>query len=141
MQREAPPRTAVPALGLAVAGILACAGPLVVRLDLGSGLLAAIRDRSAYLLSLGPVFGLAFLWGAFCLWRLESFTVARWSCILALLPCSVALPISAPAGIWGLVVLKKPKVQTAFRRRAVRYRADLERALDDYDADLRGPED
>lgn len=54
------------------------------------------------------------LLGAIRMLRLESRSMAIAACIVAMLPCSCCCLLGIPFGIWGLVVLNKPEVKSAF---------------------------
>jgi hypothetical protein len=55
------------------------------------------------------------LFGAISLLRLRSYGLALTACILAMLPCQCCCVLGLPFGIWGLVVMSKPEVKSAFR--------------------------
>jgi len=63
----------------------------------------------------GILIGLVILFGAIKMKRLEGYTLAVTSCILAMVPClSPCCLLGLPFGIWALVVLCKPEVKAAF---------------------------
>ena len=128
-----------PAVALALAGLLSCLGAVLALAAESPEPPFVLATWLAQLLLFGPLVGLPLLWGAYSVWRLESYWFVKLSCLLALLPCGLGYPVGLFAGIWGLRVLARPAVQSAFARRAAYYREELERALDEYDADLRDP--
>ena len=52
--------------------------------------------------------------GAIRMLRLQSRSMAMAACIVAMVPCSCCCLLGVPFGIWGLVVLSKPEVKSAF---------------------------
>ncbi len=128
-----------PALALGIAGLLSCLGALLALAAESPKPPFVLPAWLAQLLLFGPLLGVPLLWGAYTAWRLESYWFVKLSCLLALIPCGLGYPVSLVAGMWGLRVLARPAVQSAFARRAAYYREELERALEEYDADLRDP--
>jgi hypothetical protein len=126
----------LPAVGLALSGLTACFGA-VVALDLvpASHWMELLRT----LLFCGPVVGGFLVWCALSLWKLESYRLAKLGCLVCLLPVSLGVIPGLVAGVWGLVVLNRPAVRRLFQRWEEEYRASLERALDEFDSDLREP--
>jgi len=57
--------------------------------------------------------GIVFL-GASKMKNLESFGYAMTACIIALLPCHYCCMLGIPFGIWGLIVLNRADVKSAF---------------------------
>jgi hypothetical protein len=131
-----------PAIGLVVAGILACLTPLLPLFGVSVDV-PVLRTEWQPLLSLlwflGPILGIPILWGVYLMLRLESYWYARLTCVLAMIPGSLGVLVGLPAGIWGLRILCRPEVREAFEQRAAAYRFELEQALEEYDADLREP--
>jgi hypothetical protein len=54
------------------------------------------------------------LLGAIKMMRLQSYGLAMAACIIALLPCQCCCVLGLPFGIWGLIVLSKAEVKSAF---------------------------
>jgi hypothetical protein len=128
-----------PAAALGLAGFLSCLGALLSLAAESPESLFVLPTWLASFLLFGPILGAPLLWGSYTALRMESYWFVKLSCLMALIPCGLGYPIAILAGIWGLNVLARPDVQSAFARRAARYRKELERALDEYDADLREP--
>lgn len=60
--------------------------------------------------------GAAIITGCLKMKKFESYGYARAANILAMIPCvSPCCLLGIPLGIWGLVVLSRPEVQSAFR--------------------------
>jgi hypothetical protein len=128
-----------PALAVGLAGLLSCLGALLALAAQSSEPPFVLPAWLTPLLLFGPFVGVPLLWGAYTALRLESYWFVKLSCFLALIPCGLGYPVGLVAGMWGLRLLARPDVQRAFARRAARYREELERALEEYDADLRDP--
>jgi tRNA A-37 threonylcarbamoyl transferase component Bud32 len=64
------------------------------------------------------------LYGARKMRRFESYEFVLISCVVAMLPWSVAAFVGFPVGIWALVVLQRPEVKAAFVRHTMRKRRD-----------------
>ena len=117
-----------PAIGLivvAVLGFLIQAGSLIWRLTFGvryyahqphnplSGL--STPGVSIVLAVIGMVVSGFILFGALKMKKLESYSLAMATSIVAMIPCiSPCCFIGLPIGIWALVVLSKPDVKSAF---------------------------
>jgi hypothetical protein len=128
-----------PALALGLAGLLSCVGGLLPLAAPTPEQWVALPPWLANVLAIGPLVGLPLLWGAYVALRVESYWFVKLCCLLALLPCGLGFPVGIIAGTWGLRVLNRPAVNSAFARRAAWYREEMERALEEYDADLREP--
>ena len=55
------------------------------------------------------------IFGAVKMLRLRSYGLAMTSCIVAMLPCQCCCLFGLPFGIWGLVILNKSAVKSAFQ--------------------------
>src|SRR5436305_15293158 len=128
-----------PAVALGLAGLLSCLGAVLSLAAEAPEPLFVLPASLANFLLFGPIVGMPLLWGAYTALRIESYWFVKLSCLLALIPCGLGYPVGIVAGIWGLRMLARPTVKSAFARRAAHYREELERALDEYDADLREP--
>jgi hypothetical protein len=102
------------AAGLLLTGVVGLVWCLVV------GLVSIATETRAEVFVLWAVvlFGLgavgALLAGAVQMMRLRSYPLAVAATLLAMLPWSPGWVLGLPFGIWGLVVLRRPKVQAAF---------------------------
>lgn len=136
-----------PALGLAIAGAIACTQFLVPWLIPHlRHLLAQVNPGGPPVLAvlyLGPASGVLMLLGGWHILRLQSLALTRLACVVAMLPCSVGWLVGLPAGAWGLAVLSRPETVAVFDRRrhqqAAAYRAVMRRLEEEIDADLREP--
>ena len=55
------------------------------------------------------------IYGAVQMLGARKYSMAKLAAVLSLIPCtSICCLLGIPAGIWGLVVLKKPEVKAAF---------------------------
>lgn len=56
------------------------------------------------------------IWGALKMRNLQSWSLALAACIVGIIPCcySCCCIVTMVGGIWGLVVLNKPEVKSAF---------------------------
>jgi hypothetical protein len=55
------------------------------------------------------------IYGALQMLGARKYSMAKLAAVLSLIPCtSICCVLGIPAGIWGLVVLKKPEVKAAF---------------------------
>jgi hypothetical protein len=139
-------RLVLPAVGVAVAGTVACVQVLFVMLWASVDPLAAAQPRLApwtVFASWGPLPGIVMLAGAVSMLWLRFYWLAVAGCVLAVLPVSFGCVIGLPAGLWGLGRLLQPEVRDAFRRRAetraAAYQAQMRRLDQEIDADLREP--
>jgi hypothetical protein len=116
-----------PAIGLMAAGGLMVAGNLLGLLlnilGVGAGAMGGGDQAIANMMSgtvgiisnlLGTALGVVVLLGALKMRQLQSYSFAMASAIIAMLPCSCCCVIGLPIGIWGLVVLLKPEIKSAF---------------------------
>jgi hypothetical protein len=62
--------------------------------------------------------GLIVLNGAWKMRKLKSYRFCCFSAVLAMLPMGMGFIVGWPAGIWALVVLRRPDVRAAFARSA-----------------------
>jgi hypothetical protein len=69
----------------------------------------------------GLLQGIMVILGARQIEKLENHEFGKFSCFLAMLPCSPAFLIGLPLGIWTLVVLRNPEVRAAFAGRSKRH--------------------
>lgn len=129
-QRVAASQVAAPAVALMVVSAISCLWYLLAtavvlfaggvsafggsRADLGGAVGMGIASLM-YLL--WAVAALVCFVGAFKMRKLESYTLAMVSAVLAILPCTtyICCALMMPVGIWSLIVLMKPEVKAAFR--------------------------
>ena len=118
-------RLKVPAIALMVSGVmnLLAALSVVVILALvaesvGPGIEASWRkilSMATVVIAIASlVLGIILLIGAARMFDLQSYRIALFAAVIAILPCSLAFPISLPFGIWALIVLSRRDVRTAF---------------------------
>src|SRR5262249_13876335 len=111
-----PFQIAGPAAGLLLTGILG----LLFWTVLGViGFAIAVRHSAEALLfllmpALGIPAGLGLIAGARRMMRCQDYAWANAAALWALVPWSPAWVIGLPAGIWALVVLRRPDVQAVF---------------------------
>jgi hypothetical protein len=60
------------------------------------------------------VLGIILVIGAARMLDLQSYRLAVFAAVVAILPCAPGFPISMPFGIWALIVLSRRDVRTAF---------------------------
>jgi hypothetical protein len=139
-------RLALPAVGVAAAGAVACGQGLFI-LALGwLNPLAVVDPHAAPWMafaSWGPLPGVVIVAGAAGMLRLRFYWLAVTSPVLAVLPVSLGCVVGLPAGLWALGLLLRPEVKAAFRHqarvRAAAYQAQMRRLDEQIDADLREP--
>jgi hypothetical protein len=125
-------RLKVPAIGLLVAGIVNLLATLVVLLipvlvkasggfpeNLegfveGKGTFAEASFLSIIIAILSLASGISLVLGAARMFDLQSYPIALFASVVAVLPCAVGFPISLPFGVWALIVLSRQDVRTAF---------------------------
>jgi hypothetical protein len=115
--RKNDPRTALqsqvagPAWGLVGGGLVSVLGPLLFIL------FADLWSRSHLLPGLAGIpIGLVMLIGGLAMLRLGPYELAKMGAIAGLLPCSPAWLLTLPAGLVGLIVLRRSSVETGFSR-------------------------
>jgi hypothetical protein len=125
-------RLKVPAIGLFVAGIVNLLATLLIiiipaigrdSLAVGGKHVLAVGGKHAdvslsilviviALCTLVP--GIILVIGAARMFDLQSYRIALFAAVVAILPCALGFPISLPFGIWALLVLSRRDVRTAF---------------------------
>jgi tRNA A-37 threonylcarbamoyl transferase component Bud32 len=121
-RKEIRRRLAGPALGLILAGLLACAAALYLCYFLWLW----VSDRhyippstpsvilTATFILIGMVQGVFVIVGALAMLGRQTYKITRLGSVLALLPLTPAFAIGLPVGIWALAVLGEPGVRSAF---------------------------
>ena len=122
----------VPAIGLLVAGIVDLLAMLVVLLTPivlkvsgvfpeglegfieGKGTFAEASFLSVIIALCSLASGIILVLGAARMFDLQSYPIALFAAMVAILPLAVGFPISLPFGIWALIVLLRRDVRTAF---------------------------
>jgi hypothetical protein len=139
-------RLALPAVGVAAAGTVACVQVLFVMLWAAVNPPGGVEPRLppwTVFASWGPLPGLVMVAGAVSMLWLRFYWLAVVGCVLAVLPISFGCVIGLPTGLWALARLLQPEVKEAFRRRAAAraaaYQAEMRRLDREIDADLREP--
>jgi len=120
-------RLRIPAIGLMVAGALACLGlPVflggaILQLAAEGMLRRGARGGHLFLAPAETIIlccmaasGILVIVGAAKMLRLKSYGLAVASSMLAMLPCTLGFPVGVVMGIWALVLLRRPEVQRAF---------------------------
>ena len=123
----------LPAIGLIVLGVLGIlaglwslfAGGVSVQQLVDMGVDPDQAEEVAKYVSSGgkilPLFGIAvagfITWAGLQMKALKSWTAAVIANVLVMIPCftSCCCVVGIPLGIWGLVVLMKPEVKSAFQ--------------------------
>ncbi len=85
--------------------------------DSEEGMMLLAQGTAGLVGSLIPLAGgVVIIVGCLKMKKFESYGYARTANILAMIPCvSPCCLLGIPLGIWGLVVLSRPEVQSAFR--------------------------
>jgi tRNA A-37 threonylcarbamoyl transferase component Bud32 len=137
-------RLTAPAAALVCAGIIQCAGQLLLAFPLaiaavtvtyplltgGNAEADLVQNRATLaqiVLVSAPGLALALAWVLFGLWvgrtmilaglrmpRLESYRLALKGSLLAMLPCTLTWLVTLPVGLWAYVVLRDLDVEAAF---------------------------
>jgi hypothetical protein len=102
---------AVPALGLAAAGVLGVASWILLAVMIWDG---RAHPQMLALLLAAPL-ALMQMLGGFWLLRLRYFPLVAAASIVAMIPWSPAFLISLPFGIWTCILLGKPEIAGAFQ--------------------------
>jgi serine/threonine protein kinase len=112
---------AAPAAGLILAGVVSCLA------HVGFAFAVAARVENAWPLSAiglpGVVVGALLITGAVRILRLQHYSFAVATTILAMIPWYAGWLLGLPFGIWALVVLRKRNVMAAFFNRQVAVQA------------------
>jgi serine/threonine protein kinase len=112
---------AAPAAGLILAGVVSCLA------HVGFAFAVAARVGNAWPLSAiglpGLVVGALLITGAVRMLRLQHYSFAVATTILAMIPWYAGWLLGLPFGIWALVVLRKRNVMAAFFNRQVAVQA------------------
>jgi hypothetical protein len=117
-------RLKVPAIGLFVAGIVNLLATLLIIIipAIGRDSLAVGGKHADVSLSILVIVialctlvpGIILVIGAARMFDLQSYRIALFAAVVAILPCALGFPISLPFGIWALLVLSRRDVRTAF---------------------------